>query len=147
MVNSRRKGINGELEAAKLWRRWFPDCRRSFGQARDGYEQPDLIGGMEKDFYVEVKRTKKFRESMICGTGRCLGWWAKMVGDWLEWQKENDPQDESEPVLMWREDGGAWWVMVMDGLGQELGVGQKEPTSWSDFAAAMDKIYPVREHL
>lgn len=77
MTNSRRKGINGELEACKLFRPYFPDVRRSFGQSRKGYEQPDLIGGgIEKEFYIEVKRTKKEPSS-----GQIDKWLAKLTDD------------------------------------------------------------------
>ena len=74
-INSRSKGKRGELEVAKLFRKWYGDSneevackklakepydqvRRSFGQARDGFEQPDVIGGkVEVDWFIERWKT------------------------------------------------------------------------------------------
>ena len=106
MVNSRRKGINGELEAVKLWAPYFPDVRRSFGQSRQGYEQPDLIGGIEKYFYVEVKRVgKKY-------SGKDIRKWAdKLESDYLKY-KELTGKESKYLVLMSREDRWHWEIRV-----------------------------------
>lgn len=137
-VNSGRKGKRGENEAAKLWRRWFPNCRRSFGQARIGYELPDLIGDIEKTFYVEVKRWKTATPGTIKRA------WEKLLADWVDWQKLTDPGDGTEPVLMWRVNGRRWIVRVFEEFADELGTNTDgQHVHWQDFAAALDKVYSV----
>ena len=100
MVNSRRKGISGELEACKLWRPYFPEVRRSFGQSRQGYEQPDLIGGMiERSFFIEVKRVKAPpTEAQI------NKWELKLLADANKYMSLGGEKSEYL-FLMWRADG------------------------------------------
>ncbi len=144
-VNSRRKGAEGEREAAKLWRRWFPDCKRSFGQARKGYEQPDLIGGIEEHFYVEVKRTKKKPTDH-----RLNAWWEKLTED----RQRYLPAKYSRPyrLLMWRWDGQMMWrVKVGYLIAEKHGLADKLADwyciLWSDFAAALDKHFTIKEDV
>ncbi len=100
MVNSRRKGINGELEACKLFRPYFPEVRRSFGQSRKGYEQPDLIGGMiERSFFIEVKRVKGAPSE-----GQIEKWELKLLADSNKYMFLGGEKSEYL-FLMWRADG------------------------------------------
>jgi hypothetical protein len=58
MVNSRAKGIRGELRVAKLYQGIYPDARRNYqgrGQRVDG---PD-IAGLPEWLQVEVKNYKR----------------------------------------------------------------------------------------
>ena len=106
MTDSRRKGVNGELEACKLFRPYFPDVRRSFGQSRYGYEMPDLIGGIEECFYVEVKRVgKKYGGKDICR------WADKLESDYLKYKKLTG-KESKYLVLMSREDRWHWEIRV-----------------------------------
>ena len=82
--------------------------------------------------------------------------WNKTVSDWISWQKENDPQDKTEPIMVLRENSGGWLVRLASRTWEEMAhrhnrVGfvcypnRTVTIPWSDFAAAMDKIYPVKE--
>lgn len=114
MTNSRRKGISGELEACKLFKPYFPDVRRSFGQSRSGYEQPDIIGGVEKYFYVEVKRVgKKYSGKDICK------WADKLESDYLKY-KELTGNESKYLVLMSREDRWHWEIRVWNTGNQRI---------------------------
>lgn len=106
-VNSRSKGIRGELEACKLFRPYFPEVRRSFGQSRKGYEQPDLIGGgIEDRFFVEVKRVKKKY------TGTDINRWAdKLEADYRKYRDLTGKKSEYL-VLMSRENRWHWELRV-----------------------------------
>ncbi len=146
---SRDKGKRGELEAAKLWRRWFPDCKRRFGQARYGGSEAPDIGSteMNKHYYVEVKRYKKITDGMVKRLYR-----ATLV-DWCLWADQNidDNVPHPLPFLMFREDNSAWNVVFdpdeldyetralvvsfADDMGDNVYV-----VDWRDFAAALDKI-------
>ena len=137
MVNSRRKGINGELEACKLWRPYFPEVRRSFGQSRQGYEQPDLIGGMiERSFYIEVKRTKKPPTE-----GQIEKWRTKVIVDYAYYTSMGG--EESKYILiMWRADGRKdspqkWQVLLLteNGLPSRM--------TWEDFETQINKRFFV----
>ncbi len=131
-VNSRAKGIRGELEAAKLFRRWFPDCQRTFGQSRKGGEEAPDIGSpeMNKHFYVEVKRYKKITEAMV------IKWWDKCVRDSGEFEAKNLlPIHSLDPVLMYRADGvGEWGVTTVLGNAH----------SWGDFADETDQSFEIK---
>jgi hypothetical protein len=132
-VNSKAKGIRGELEAAKLWRRWFPDARRSFGQARNGYEQPDIIGGPEKHFYVEVKRARIITDGMI------EKWWEKVIDDERRYREMNNlGETPLVVVLMFREDDEDWLIKVP---------GTYPLIVWCWFAEDLDKRFLVEEVL
>jgi hypothetical protein len=139
-VNSRAKGIRGELEAVKLWRRWFPDARRSFGQARNGYEQPDIIGGPEQDFYIEVK---------LCGApptnGTIEKWWEKERRDQCAYQKLVGGDKADNLALMWRYDRAMnWTVRIDENTATDLDV-VFTITSWHLFRDCLDRIYPIKE--
>jgi len=148
MTNSRRKGIVGELEATEMWRRWFHECRRSFGQARNGYELPDLIGGIEKDFYVEVKRAKKFYPKQL------RDMWDKLIKDHVKYLKLNGDATDQYEIMMFREDGNTEWTVWMhretfEDMNVQCGciedATQITTVRWPDFAAALDEIYPIKE--
>ena len=153
MVNSRRKGIVGELEAVGLWRRWFPTCRRGVGQHRDGGELPDLVG--VDRFFVEVKRHR-------APTGLDLrDFWRELVKDWAIYEKAHSAEVGLWPVLMWRRDGNrkAWRIAMHDETAKDLGVAPQwgdwtifrsesvVTMSWYKFRAAMDRIYPFGRSL
>jgi len=145
---SRHKGAVGELEAAKLWQRWFPDCKRILGQARmGGSEAPDIGSAeMNKDYYVEVKRYKRITDGMV---GRFFD---KMFDDWWQWSLNANIEAWPMPVLVFRGDNEKWsvaiskeqcdrelWDAVIDSaeeIRHELIV-----MDWSDFASELDKIH------
>lgn len=120
-VNSRRKGIVGELEARDLWREFYPGCQRSFGQARKGYEQPDLIGGgIEKKWYIEVKRPK------LRPTERqAEDWLRKLTDDCEKFQQGR----LLNMALMYRPDGIKNWVIIYQAAESVM----YGPWAWSDF--------------
>lgn len=135
MVNSRSKGKRGELEAAKLFQRWFPGCGRSLGQARRGYEQPDLIGGeprIEDHLYVEVKRVG----CPIAGW-RIAKWLSKMKKDWLRFHGVAPPN--TLPLIVYRRDRGDWFVCVPWHRIAENG---NDPwrIPWADFERILDRL-------
>ena len=136
MVNSRRKGINGELEAAKLWAPYFPDVRRSFGQSRKGYEQPDLIGGMiERSFYIEVKRTKKPPTE-----GQIERWETKAHADLGNYMRLGG-EKSTYLLLMWRADGKEWQVGLIKILSDQEDLRR---ISWEDFELELQaRFFPA----
>lgn len=151
MTNSRTKGAGGEREARDLFRRWFPECERSLGQARKKYSLPDLIGsGLEEVFYVEVKRYKKFYPSTIEKLTK------KMIKDCDEYNMSKHPDREYIPFLMvFRLDGNpdSWKVRGSVIIFENLAITSYVVAnhnlcvyecSWQDFADAMDKTYKVR---
>lgn len=65
MVNSRAKGIRGELRVAKLYRAVYPQARRNYqgrGQKIDG---PD-IAGVPGWLNVEVKNYRRIQWALLC---------------------------------------------------------------------------------
>ena len=59
MVNSKKKGKDGELEIAALLRHYgYHDARRG-QQFRGGGDSPDVVG--LPGFHLEVKRTERLR--------------------------------------------------------------------------------------
>lgn len=146
MTNSRAKGIRGENEAAKLWRRWFPDAKRSFGQAREGFEQPDILNTGQ--FFVEVKRYANEPTN-----GEFCKWWDKAIADWGKYEKLNSKRKCSDPVLMWRSDGGEWQIAMYGDLAYslpplthpnlEIGSHIIFATDWKSFARCMDEAHTI----
>lgn len=67
--HSRDKGIRGELEVVKILQEFYPGCSRTSERQRSrACKDPDIIGGgIERDFYVEVKRYKKLTSNQIEG--------------------------------------------------------------------------------
>lgn len=113
---NRQRGNETERAAAILWRRWFPDCHRSFGQARRGYEQPDIIGsGLEEQMYVEVKRVKR-RPT----TNDIAKWWERLIADHTAHQKIFNDRTHVMPLLMYKQDSTnqhdahPWFVVMYD---------------------------------
>ena len=109
-VNSRAKGIRGELEAAKLWKEFYPDCERLFGQARYGGSEAPDIGSplMNKYWYVEVKRYKSIRQPTIDN------WKDKLRDDFHKYILTQPEQDRWAiiSVLMYRGDRAEWRVII-----------------------------------
>ncbi len=136
MINSRRKGVNGELEACKLWRPYFPDVRRSFGQARQGYEQPDLIGGMiERSFFIEVKRTNRPPTK-----GEIEKWKAKQQGDYIKYRCRGGEETEYM-FIMWRANNRAWQVLFHNMCD---GCDRYTVCSWEDFEVKLQaRFFPA----
>lgn len=160
-TNSRRKGITGEKEVARMFRRWFPECKRSFGQSRKGHEQPDLIGGIESEFFVEVKFWAKER-----GTPKNLSnAWAKLIEDMGKYSTPiiNDDDWPIEPIMVYRLTGCkpnmGWRVVVL--WQQYIGLAQYRVTTghhivdggkerilvvpWEVFAKHLDSVMEVHD--
>ena len=139
-VNSRRKGIDGELEACRLWRPYFSEVRRSFGQSRQGYEQPDLMGGMiERSFFIEVKRIKAPpAETQIDK------WELKLLADSNKYVSLGGEKPDYL-VLMWRADGRKgspqkWRVSFR----RRLNIDKREDfirTTWGDFETQINERF------
>jgi len=53
---SRRKGNEGECEAANRMREFFPNAKRGVGQTQAGNNCADVEG---TDWWIEVKRSKR----------------------------------------------------------------------------------------
>lgn len=136
MTNSRAKGIRGELEAQKLWEPYFPEVRRSFGQARKGYEQPDLIGGMiERSFYIEVKRTKEPPTG-----GQIEKWELKAYADLGNYMRLGGEKSEYL-LIMWRADHKDWQVEFIKILSDQEDFIR---VNWEDFEVELDaRIFPA----
>lgn len=132
---SRDKGIRGEQEVARMFRRWFPDARRSYGQARKGYDQPDIIGGVEKHFFVEVKRYKRLT------VGQLRKHWDKTVEDRQLYIDSNDLGEyDAHALMVYKEDRGVWTVYsVMDPM-TTLNM------PWSEWSIVMNGLYPIKEN-
>jgi len=101
-INSRTKGKNGELEAVRLLRPFFPNCKRSFGQARSGKECPDIINTGQ--YWIEVKRRKAFTPQTLWSA------WTKALDDW--------GKSSRYLVMMYRADREKWRVWVCE---QDIG--------------------------
>lgn len=155
---ARDKGIRGEQEAAKMFRRWWPKCCRSFGQNRRGEERPDLEGGPEKYFYIEVKRKNKFYPKEL------RDMWDKLIKDHIAHQKLTGDDTDRYEIMMFREDGNTEWTVWMHvetmneflfgrpyrGLWFTPNDNGERPlnvteTTWPSFAAALDEIYPIQK--
>ena len=143
----REKGKRGELEARDLWRRWFPDCQRIYGQSRKGSDAPDIgCAEMNLHYYVEVKRYKKITDGMI----RRL--YEKADSDHCA-QFVEHPESDPMLVLMFRQDNEPWYVALWHWDAHDLDLeGDTEYLihcmathlciiPWSDFSAALDKIH------
>ena len=141
---SRTKGADGEREARDLWRRWFPDCKRTIGQARRGSEAPDIgCAEMNKRYYVEVKRYKKITDGLLKRLT------AKMIVDWGAWYGNGGRG--GQPILMFRQDNEPWYVVT----DPDENTGWRDMAEyeisfngcgfavipWSAFAAALDRLH------
>lgn len=155
-MDSQAKGKRGEREAAHLWRRWYPDACRSFGQSRVGYEQPDLIGGPEVDFYIEVKLRAKRTPAIEAR------WWGELTGSWVKYQKLNNRglSDPPTPLLMYRtssrKETTGWLVKMFCEVAFALGLSEDETDCtakpgtatipWDTFADAVGReLFPEGE--
>lgn len=154
MTNSRAKGKRGELEVAHLFQRWFAEARRSANQSAGGSNNADVIG---VPFWVEVKRRK-----------------AVTIGGWRKaWQQANRDMKLAiergvlpgyqSPIVLSRSDGDVWFVMCYMETLQEYGYkGKATPVdsgrswskddnvvivAWCDFAAMLDKHFPVQTDI
>lgn len=92
-MNSRRKGKVGEREARDVVRCWWfaPDCIRA--AQSNGKHSADLLNAGE-GVHVEVKRRRRI---LAC--------------DYMK-QAMADAKKDEFPVVLMREDGGGWLVMV-----------------------------------
>ena len=126
MTDSRTKGKGGEREAARVWRRWFPRCCRSYGQARDIDTLPDLL--KTGFFYVEVKRYKNPSYTYL------WKWWERLISDACEYEKETGMSPE--PVLMWRPDGGEWRFALYANTLQDMGLVISQPLNPNGYGRA-----------
>lgn len=146
-INSRSKGIRGELEVCKLFCRWFPDTHRNGEKQRaKNIHCPDLGGEIEKYFYVEVKRYKKLRNKLL------MGFWNKMSWDSVINNNEST-------LVVAREDYQKDWIVLYSGLdpineymdrkiagymGQDDEVNSVWAISWQDFQNVMDKKFDIK---
>ena len=142
MPNSRAKGIDGELRFRDMFRCWYSECERSYGQARKKYSQPDLIGGgIEKDWYVECKHVSKIYSSKL------TGWLNKLETDWMMYSNSGCGEI---PLLIYKIRNQRWKnstvLLDMRALERFGEIGKiLEPTiyqlmqlTWQEFSNAMD---------
>jgi len=157
MTNSPKKGKEGECEVAHLFEKWFPGCRRSFGQSRCGYEQPDIIGGgIGKEFYIEVKLWSR----RTYRPGKLTGAWDKNITDQVKHlHLVGDDSDErlALPLLVFRVTDrsrknvsvwqvGQWYVAYYYRSFASLKpymmlTGFVAVVKWEDFAELLDRDY------
>lgn len=151
-INSRNKGMRGELEVCKLFHRWFPDTHRNGEIQRSKVNNlPDIGGEIEKYFYVEVKRYKKITAKQI------FDFYKKMWEDYFKWLGvETLKEKVIFPIILIREDRKKWWVLVELEDAGRLGLEDKckmqfmvgmhwvERVEWQDFQDAMDKKLEVK---
>lgn len=155
MTNSRAKGVNGELEAVHLFKRWFPDARRGARQSGGGSEGADVIG---VPFWVEVKRHNDVT---------ALVWaeaWKQANRDMALACEREIIDDLMDVIVLARSDGdrNSWQVLCEQGYLQAMqytGPGGKFThkklvdgeqlylVAWSDFAAMLDKHYSQQQEL
>ena len=91
MVNSRRKGKDGELEVARILRDHGYDSRRGC-QYSGGPDSPDVTG--LPGYHIEVKRTNAFK-----------------MYDALA-QSERDAREDEIPIVIHRPDRKDWVVVM-----------------------------------
>ena len=144
-INSRSKGIRGELEVCQLMRRWFPDTHRLGEIQRSKVNLcPDIGGEIEKYFYVEVKRYKKITDGML------VKMFIKMLDDFRQ------HHSSGQPIMIYRQDKNKWFVMPTPDLKEFLSGNFITPTlsstsgkmiiyTWQDFSDAMDKKFEIKE--
>lgn len=129
MTNSRQKGAAGEREAAKLWQKYYPHCKRQFPCQQQGVQMPDIgCPEMNKLFYVEVKRYKKINAGQICK------WFDKVDKDFVEYRrvfKDGSPKK----VIMIREDNDQWLILAAPRGGW------LPYDTWADFCAMLENEY------
>ncbi|MHC4621473.1 MAG: hypothetical protein ACYTEQ_27340 [Planctomycetota bacterium] len=136
---ARRKGHDFERHVAQLFRRWFPDARRGL-QYQDGEHCPDVQG---TPFYVECKRYAKYLP--LCSQKIWTGAYQRMA----QWR--NNGGKDCEPLVIYKLDRRLVRVCMAASVAQDIGIkGVILYTgiwciTWSDFAAALDKIYPIKE--
>jgi hypothetical protein len=95
MVNSKVKGIRGELELRDFLSLMGFCCQRG-QQHKGGPDSPDVIGLY--GVHMECKRIKKISRKYVVGGMD---------------QSERESGEKEEPTLMIREDRGKWYL-VMD---------------------------------
>jgi len=94
MTNARRKGANGEREAAAAWLQATGLLSHRGCQHRGGPDSPDIVT-VPGQVHVEVKRRRRI---------------AAM--DYLR-QAEHDAPGGAIPVTLYREDGDTRWVLAV----------------------------------
>lgn len=124
-INSRNKGKTGEIEARDMWRALLEgkmedtdDIRRNHQQAEIG--GADLVGIPR--YAVEVKRCKQIN-------------WIGGLDSWWEQCAQQASDLGKEPLLMFRQDHGKWFVMLWGAVLTDTGeaVWQKVILRWEEF--------------
>lgn len=127
MTNSIKKGNQGQRDVANMFKRWFPNAQSSSHAQRNAQSKlPDIIGGVEEYFYVEVKRYKKIYPYMI---GQ---WLDKIIDEWMEYYKTDSP--DQLPLIVYRGDREEWLV-----YNAEYG----ETKNWQEFSDELDKKFEI----
>lgn len=123
-VNSRAKGVRGELDATKLWNEeGYPDCRRLWSIQQQGTPCPDIGSTrMNKVWFVEVKRYHKITH------GQIQKWLKKLKSDHKKYCKLE--QVSPSPVLMYKADRDKWFC---------IGLRSRVPVTWEDFTMLIRK--------
>ena len=93
MPNSKRKGKNGELEAAKEIGRLFGTMARRGQQFSGSPDSPDIVTGLS-GIHFEVKRVEAFR-----------------LYDALS-QASGDASEDDIPVVLHRKNGEKWVAVL-----------------------------------
>ena len=117
MSGSRRKGQNGQREAAALWKlAGFKNAKHS-GMLQQGFaggsHGPDIFDVGR--WWVEGKRWKTYTDKQV------FDWWTQLI---KECPKTHDP------VLMYRRNNGGWLVQTME---------HERPITWSSFVEEIKK--------
>lgn len=131
-MNQRNKGKRGELLVRELFWRWFPDTARSYGQARKQFSQPDIIGELQKYFYVEVK----YGGSKYVAPGQLKKYWHKLMDDYAMYEDVNQPDRYIEPILVYHNTDkpqSGWFVMRNEG---------RTTITWQEFQDELDDMFP-----
>jgi len=94
MVNSRRKGKRGELEAAKLWGELFgcKEMRRSQQYCGRSDESDDIVG--QPGVAIEVKRVARINVQRVVA------------------RNVDDAAEERVPIVLHRADNQPWLVSL-----------------------------------
>ena len=122
MTNSIKKGNQGQRDVANMFKRWFPQAQSSsHAQRNPDSKLPDIIGGVEKYFYVEVKRYKKIRPKQL------RDWFSKAVDD----EEAFNHTVETEVLIVYRKDRDKWRIF------------SRCDEDWDIFSKKLDKSFGV----
>lgn len=110
-INVRRKGKEGERQAAAILRKHFPG---SFGRNRAGTAVDDLACPEYFPYSVEVKTEEARLHNLLFPTAKTIGWWKQAEAQAVK--------RGLKPLLCARVDGVWWCTVVPPSKWQRIGL-------------------------